>query len=327
LLIKLINAFLTVLYGVGAALLVYYVLNKLAELLPSKWEERLKPYFYILPAYLAITIYLLYPAIQSVINSFQDRASEEWVGFANYTDLLSSPAFRDTMFNTVLWMIVVPTLTVILGLAVATLADRLRPGTEKLTKTIIFLPMAIALAGSAVIWDTLYAVKPAGQAQIGVQNAIIVALGFDPVAWLQESTLHLNSFLLMLVLLWAQVGFAMVLLSAAVKGVPVDTLEAARIDGATERQVFFSVIVPQVKGTIITVFITVLIAVLKIFDVVYVMTNGNFNTNVLGNEFYNQLTTNFNYGSAATIVVIMMIVVIPVMFYQVRHFKAEEANA
>ncbi|GAA1476514.1 sugar ABC transporter permease [Nocardioides aestuarii] len=326
-LIKLINAFLTVLYGVGAALLVYYALNKIAELLPPKWEERLKPYLYILPAYLAITIYLLYPAIQSIINSFQDRASEEWVGFANYSDLLGSPAFRDTMINTVLWMIVVPTLTVILGLAVATLADRLGPTTEKLTKTIIFLPMAIALAGSAVIWDTLYNAKPAGQDQIGVQNAIITALGFDPVVWLQESTLHLNSFLLMLVLLWAQVGFAMVLLSAAVKGVPVDTLEAARIDGATERQVFFSVIVPQVKGTIITVFITVLIAVLKIFDVVYVMTNGNFNTNVLGNEFYNQLTTNFNYGSAAAIVVIMMIVVIPVMFYQVRHFKAEEANA
>jgi alpha-glucoside transport system permease protein len=327
LLIKLINALLTVLYGVGVALLVYYALNKLAELLPAKWEERLKPYFYILPAYLAITIYLLYPAIQSIINSFQDRTSEEWVGLQNFADLFGSSAFRDTLFNTLLWMIVVPTFTVILGLAVATLADRLRPSTEKLTKTIIFLPMAIALVGSAVIWDTIYEVRPEGQPQTGVQNAIIVALGFDPIAWLQESTLHLNSFLLMLVLLWAQVGFAMVLLSAAVKGVPVDTLEAARIDGANERQVFFSVIVPQVKGTIITVFITVLIAVLKIFDVVFVMTNGNFNTNVLGNEFINQLNVNFNNGSAAAIVVIMMIAVIPVMFYQVRHFKAEEANA
>ena len=326
-LIKLINALLTVLYGVGVALLVYYALNKLAELLPAKWEERLKPYFYILPAYLAITIYLLYPAIQSIINSFQDRTSEEWVGLQNFADLFGSSAFRDTLFNTLLWMIVVPTFTVIIGLAVATLADRLRPSTEKLTKTIIFLPMAIALVGSAVIWDTIYEVRPEGQPQTGVQNAIIVALGFDPIAWLQESTLHLNSFLLMLVLLWAQVGFAMVLLSAAVKGVPVDTLEAARIDGANERQVFFSVIVPQVKGTIITVFITVLIAVLKIFDVVFVMTNGNFNTNVLGNEFINQLNVNFNNGSAAAIVVIMMIAVIPVMFYQVRHFKAEEANA
>ena len=149
----------------------------------------------------------------------------------------------------------------------------------------------------------------------------------DPVAWLQQSQYHLNSFLLMVVLLWSQVGFSMVLLSAAVKGVPGDTLEAARIDGANERQIFFKVVVPQIKGTIITVFITVLIGVMKIFDIVYVMTNGNFNTNVLGNEFWNQLSTNFNNGAAAAIVVILMIAVIPIMSYQVRHFKAEEANA
>ena len=131
----------------------------------------------------------------------------------------------------------------------------------------------------------------------------------------------------MVVLLWSQVGFSMVLLSAAVKGVPGDTLEAARIDGANERQIFFQVVVPQIKGTIITVFITVLIGVMKVFDIVYVMTNGNFNTNVLGNEFCNQLSTNFNNGAAAAIVVMLMIAVIPIMFYQVRHFKAEEADA
>jgi alpha-glucoside transport system permease protein len=222
---------------------------------------------------------------------------------------------------------VVPAATVVLGLAVATLADRLTPGAEKFTKTIIFLPMAISLVGASVIWNLVYEVRPAGQEQIGLQNAIVTALGFDPIAWLQESTLHLNSFLLMLVLLWAQVGFAMVLLSAAVKGVPVDTLEAARIDGANERKIFFQVVVPQIKGTIITVFITVLISVMKIFDIVYVMTNGNFNTNVLANEFFNQLNVNFNNGAAAAVVVMLMIAVIPVMFYQVKHFKAEEANA
>ncbi len=325
--IKLINALLTVLYGIGAALILYWLLNKVAELLPSKWEERLKPYFYILPAYFAITLYLLDPAIQTVINSFQDRASEEWVGVQNYADLLSSSGFRDTLFNTLLWILVVPAATVVLGLAVATLADRLTPGAEKFTKTVIFLPMAISLVGASVIWNLIYEVRPAGQAQIGLQNAIVTALGFDPVAWLQTSTLHLNSFLLMLVLLWAQVGFAMVLLSAAVKGVPVDTLEAARIDGASESKIFFQVIVPQIKGTIITVFITVLISVMKIFDIVYVMTNGNFNTNVLANEFFNQLNVNFNNGAAAAVVVMLMIAVIPVMFYQVKHFKAEEANA
>jgi len=326
-LIKLINALLTVLYGVGAALILYWLLNKLAELLPGPMEARLKPYLYILPAYLAISIYLLYPAIQTVINSFQDSASENWVGFQNYADLLSSSGFRDTLFNTLLWLLVVPAATVVIGLAVAVLADRLNPRAEKFTKTLIFLPMAIALVGAAVIWNLIYEVRPAGQSQIGLQNAIITALGFDPVAWLQESTLHLNSFLLMLVLLWAQVGFAMVLLSAAVKGVPVDTIEAARIDGAGERQIFFRVVVPQIKGTIVTVFITVLIGVMKVFDVVFVMTRGNFNTNVLANEFFVQLNTNFNNGAAAVVVVLLMVAVIPVMFYQVRHFKAEEANA
>jgi alpha-glucoside transport system permease protein len=325
--IKMFNAVLTVLYGVGAALVIYWALNKLAELLPEKLEARLKPYFYILPAYLAITVYLLYPAIQTVINSLQDRASEEWVGLQNYTDLLSDSSFRDTLFNTLLWMLVVPAATVVIGLAVATLADRLKPGTEKLTKTIVFLPMAIALVGAAVIWDLIYAVRPAGQPQTGLQNAIVTALGFDPINWLQNSTLHLNSFLLMLVLLWAQVGFAMVLLSAAVKGVPVDTLEAARIDGANERKIFFQVVVPQIKGTIITVFITVLISVMKIFDIVFVMTRGRSNTDVLGNRFFTELNVNFNNGAAAAVVVMLMVAVIPVMFYQVRHFKAEEANA
>jgi alpha-glucoside transport system permease protein len=240
---------------------------------------------------------------------------------------LSSPAFRDTLLNTLLWILIVPAMTVVLGLLVATLADRLQPSGEKFAKTIIFLPMAISMVGAATIWRFVYYAAPAGQPQIGLQNALLGAVGKDPVAWLQQSQFHLNSLLLMVVLLWSQIGFSMVLLSAAVKGVPVDTLEAARIDGAGERQIFFRVVVPQIKGTIITVFITVTIGVMKIFDIVYVMTNGNFNTNVLGNEFYNQFSTNFNSGAAAAIVVMLMVAVIPIMWYQVRHFKAEEANA
>jgi alpha-glucoside transport system permease protein len=322
---KLISALIAVVVGIGAALLLYWVLNKLAELLPSRWEERLKPYLYVLPAFAAITIYLVYPAVVTIANSFRDEVSVEYVGFRNYTELLSSPAFRDTLLNTLLWITVVPTVTVALGLAVATLADRLTTKWENITKTIIFLPMAISLVGASVVWKFIYEFRPEGQAQIGIQNAIITALGFDPVAWLQADTLRFNSFLLMAVLLWAQVGFSMVLLSAAVKGVPGDSLEAARIDGAGERQIFFQVIVPQIKGTIITVFITVLIGTMKVFDVVYVMTNGNFNTNVIANEFYNQLNTNFNQGAASAIVVLLMLAVIPVMVYQVRHFRAEEA--
>ncbi len=326
-LIKLINALLTVLYGVGAALLVYYALNKIAELLPAKWEERLKPYLYILPAYAALVFYLVYPAVQTVVFSFANAQSTEWVGWDNYTSLLQSESFQDTLFNTLLWMIVVPTFTVILGLAVATLADRLRPSTEKLTKTIIFLPMAISAVGAGVVWGLVYNYRPEGREQIGLQNAIVTALGFDPVAWLQVSEFHVNSFFLMIMLMWAQVGFSMVLLSAAVKGVPEDTLEAARIDGANERAIFFRVVVPQIWGTVLTVYVTTLIGVMKIFDIVYVMTNGGFNTNVVGNEFFNQLFSNFNNGAAAAIVVMLMLATIPIMIYQVRNFRREESLA
>ncbi len=325
--VKALTALITVLAGVGLALVVYWLLNKLAELMPGRWEDRLKPFLYILPAYAAITIYLLYPAVQTFINSFKDQASTNWVGLDNYTRLLQSSGFQQTLFNTLLWIIIVPAVTVIVGLAVAVLADRLGEQSEKIAKTIIFLPMAISMVGASTVWRFVYSSQPQGQPQVGLLNGVWTALGFDPVPWLQQNTLHLNSLLLMVILLWAQVGFSMVLLSAAVKGVPGETLEAARIDGASERQTFFKVVVPQIKGTIITVFITVTIAVMKIFDIVYVTTNGNFNTNVIGNEFYNQLTTNFNNGAAASIVVMLMIAVIPVMVYQVRHFKAEEANA
>ena len=326
--IKLINTLLTVLAGVGAALALFWLLNKAAELLPDRIEERVKPYLYILPAYLAISVYLIFPTVLTVFSSFQNDAGTEWVGLSNYSDLLGSSDFRSTIFNTLLWIIIVPASTVVLGLAVAVLADRLRPKSENLSKTIIFLPMAISAIGAATVWNFVYETRPAGQPQIGLLNAVTTKFfGTDPVAWLEQSQFHLNSLLLMVVLLWSQVGFAMVLLSSAVKGVPGETMEAARIDGATERQTFFQVVVPQIKGTIITVFVTVTIAVMKIFDIVYVMTNGNFNTNVVGNEFWNQLSTFFNNGTASAIVVMLMIAVIPVMWYQVRHFRAEEANA
>jgi alpha-glucoside transport system permease protein len=214
---------------------------------------------------------------------------------------------------------------VILGLTVATLADRLGARGEKTAKTIIFLPMAVALVGSAVIWHFIYDSEPAGSTQIGLLNGILSLFHHSPVAWLNTSHFHLNSLLLMVILIWGQVGFSMVLLSAAVKSVPADTIEAARIDGASERQIFGRIVIPQIRGTIITVFVTVTIGVLKIFDVVYVTTGGNFNTDVLGNQFWTQISTFFNYGAASAIVVIMMAALIPIMWYQVRHFRAEEA--
>jgi alpha-glucoside transport system permease protein len=323
--IRLINALLAIIGGVGAALLLYWVLNKLVEALPPKWEERLKPWVFAGVALAAIGLFLIYPAIRTFVLSFANATSTAWVGLENYTDLLTSRDFQITLGNTLLWIAVVPAVVVALGLAVATLADRLGSQGEKWTKSIIFLPLAISGVGAATIWRFIYEARPAGETQIGLLNAVWTALGFDPVAWLTVDTLRFNSFLLMVVVIWGQVGFSMVLLSAAVKGVPVDTLEAARIDGANERQIFFKVTVPQIWGTVITVFITVLITVLKAFDIVFVMTNGNFNTDIIAVRFFNELFRNGDNGRAAAIVVMLMIAVVPVVAYQVRHFRAEEA--
>ena len=323
--IRLINALLAIIGGVGAALLLYWVLNKLVEMLPQKWEERIKPWVFVGVALAAIGLFLIYPAVRTIILSFANATSTAWVGLENYTDLLTSRDFQITLGNTLLWIAVVPAVTVVLGLAVATLADRLGPQGEKLTKSAIFLPLAISGVGAATIWRFIYDARPAGEPQIGLLNAGWTAFGFDRVAWLTVDTLRFNSFLLMVVVIWGQVGFSMVLLSAAVKGVPVDTLEAARIDGANERQIFFKVTVPQIWGTVITVFITVLITTLKAFDIVFVMTNGNFNTDIIAVRFFNELFRNGDNGRAAAIVVMLMIAVIPVVAYQVRHFRAEEA--
>jgi alpha-glucoside transport system permease protein len=320
--IQIINALLAILGGVLGAVVLYYLLNKLAEALPGKWEDRFKPWAYLAPALAAIGLFLIYPAVRTIVLSFADRTSSSWVGLQNYTDLLASDRFRDTLINTLLWILVVPAGTVLLGLGIAVLADRLAPRWENLSKILIFLPMAISMVGASTIWKFVYEPDP----DIGLQNAVWTIFGFNPVVWIQEQTVHLNSFFLMVILIWAQVGFSMVLLSAAVKGVPDETLEAARIDGANERSIFTRVIVPQIWPTVITVFVTVLIGVMKVFDIVYVMTNGNFNTNVIALDFYNQLFTNGNTGAASAIVVMLMIAVLPIIFYQIRQFRRQEAE-
>lgn len=325
--VKIFEAILTVLAGVVGAYVLYFVLNKVAELLPGKWEERIKPYFYVLPAIAIVAIIVLYPTVQTINYSFANADSTAYVGLANFRELLSSSDFHATLFNTLLWMVVAPAATIAVGLVVATLADRLSPRSEKLSKTIIFLPMAIGAVGAATIWKFVYVYSTPGSPQIGLQNAIWTGLGRQPIDWLGQQKLHFNTFELIIILLWLQIGYSMVLLSAAIKGVPGDTVEAARIDGANEFQIFRRVLVPQIRPTIITVFITVLIGVMKIFDLIYVMEGaGQNNTSVIGVQFYQELFTNQNTGHAAAIVVMLMIAVIPVMIYQVRNFRAQEAN-
>ncbi|WP_434081050.1 carbohydrate ABC transporter permease [Sanguibacter sp. Z1732] len=273
--IKVINAVLAIAGGVGAVLILFFVFNWLVEKLPERWSSRLKPWVFAGPAIAFIGLFLLYPGVRTIILSFANARSTEWIGVQNYVDLLTESAFQQTMINTLLWILVVPTVAVVIGLLVAVLTDRLAPRGEKVTKSLIFLPMAISMVGASTIWRFIYEFRPGGTEQIGLLNALWTGIGGQPQVWLQMRDYRLNSFLLMIILIWLQTGFAMVLLSSAIKAVPEETIEAARIDGATEVQAFFQVVIPQIWGTVITVFVTILIAVMKIFDIVYVMTGAS----------------------------------------------------
>jgi alpha-glucoside transport system permease protein len=213
---------------------------------------------------------------------------------------------------------------VALGLLVATLADRSK--FERVGKSLIFLPMAISFVGASVIWNFMYEVKPADEAQIGLLNAILVALGGQPFAFDKAASIQpWNNLFLILIVIWLQAGFAMVLFSAALKGIPEEIMEAARVDGATEVQVFFKIMIPYIMGTIITVTTTIVIFTLKIFDVVWVMTGAQFGTGVIATQFYRQSFTARNAGYGSAIAIVLLIAVIPVMIYNLRQFRLQEA--
>lgn len=322
---KILIGLVAILVGVGGAGVLFYFLNMFVEGLPRAAAQKLYPYAYLLPGFGLIGLMLLYPAVQTIIYSFADQDSASWVGFDNYTTIFGRSDFRESIINNLLWLALVPAVTVAFGVIVAVLADKLGKRGESVSKSIIFLPMAISFVGASAIWGLVYDYSASGE-QTGLLNAVWSTLGGNPVFWLREDTFRLNSMLLMVILVWLQTGFAMILLSSAIKGVPDDTLEAARIDGATEWQIFWRVVIPQIKGTIITVFITVLILVLKVFDIVYVLTNGQNRTEVIANLFFKELFANSNAGSASAIVVVLLLAVTPVLVYQVRHFRAEEAN-
>ncbi len=332
---KLLNAALAVVAGVGGVLLIFFLLNLLVERLPRRWEQRLKPYVFVGPAVIFVGLFLVFPTVQTVIYSFANEDSTAWVGLANYTDLFTDDNFLAALRNNALWILIVPAASVVAGLLVAVLADKLSATVERIAKSVIFLPMAISFVGASTIWGFIYYAQFGSENQIGLLNAITTNLGLDgdsatpgtqPIAWLQLSTAAANDLLLMVIMVWLQAGFAMVLLSAAIKNVPDDTIEAARIDGANEVQIFFRVVVPQIMATILVVFTTILILVMKIFDIVYVTTNGAYDTEVIGNTFFKELFEFGDAGRSAAVVVILMIAVIPVMIYQVRRFRTEAAG-
>lgn len=324
--LKIANALIALVAGVGGTVALFWAMNKAVEALPEEWENRLKPYVFIGPAILVVSAFLVYPAVRTVFISFFGNRSENFVGVDNYTALVTDPGLRLALTNNFLWILVVPISCVAFGLLTAVLADRLSPRFESVSKSIIFTPMAISAVGASTIWKFVYDWKPAGQGQIGLLNAIWTGLGQDPIAWLQVSDFRLNSFLLMVIMIWGQTGFAMVLLSSAIKGVPTETIEAARIDGATEVQIFWRVMIPQIGSTIAVVYTTILIAVLKIFDIIFVLTGGNFNTDVIANRFIDELFQFRRFGRASAIVVALMLATIPVMIYNIKKFREQEAR-
>ncbi len=319
---KLMSAVVAIVWGVGGVVLFFMVANWVVEQFPQRWQKVLLPYVFVGPAVALLMWYLALPTVRTFWISLFDRSTVEFVGLQNYIAVFSERIMLIAFRNNLLWMLFGATLSVVFGLVIAVLADRSR--FEKLAKSLIFLPMAISFVGAGVIWNFIYEVRDISDSQIGLLNAIVVSLGYEPQAWtalLQPE----NNFFLIIIVIWLQTGFAMVLFSAALKGIPAELMEAARIDGANEIQVFLQIMVPYIRGTIITVSTTIIIFTLKIFDVVLVMTGGQFGTQVIATEFYHQYFTNRNFGYGSTIAIVLLIAVIPVMLYNLRQFTEQEA--
>ncbi len=316
---------LAVIVGIGASFGIYWLLDRLVNLLPNRTQKRVRAYAYILPAAVLLITVLLLPLIQTVIFSFYNANSRVFVGFENYIDLFTDQRFLGILLNNFLWVAFVPAATVAVGLLVASLTNQVGPTREKIFKSLIFMPMAISFVSAATIWSFLYVNVPPGRPQIGLLNALVEVFGGEPQPWMLISDWRLNSFLLMIIIVWLQAGFAMVLLSAAIKAVPEETIEAARVDGANRIQLFWQIVLPQIWGTVVAVFITVLILVMKIFDIVLAMTGGAFETSVLGYEFYQEYFVNSEAGRGSAIVVVLVLLIVPLMWLQIRTARRQEA--
>ena len=319
---KLAAMVVAVAVGVVGAWLLFWILNNVvASITSERIRQALNPFVFVGPGLLLLFIFQIYPTVNTTFISFLDHRSETFVGLENYIFAFTTDDLLIAFRNNLLWLVIVTGLTVSLGLLVAVLADRVR--FESVVKSTIFLPMAISFVGASVIWKFVYAYRPPGTAQIGLLNAIVSATGGTPRGWLTHAPE--NSFFLMAIMIWIQTGFCMVILSAAIKGVPKELLEAARVDGANAFQIFFRITLPYIRGSIITVATTVALSVLRVFDIVYVMTNGQFNTEVIANRMYVEMFKFRNFGHAGALAVILLVVVMPVMIVNVRNLRQQRS--
>jgi alpha-glucoside transport system permease protein len=316
-----LTAIVAVIWGVGGALALYYVANLVVEQFGPEWRRRLMPFVFVGPALAILAWYLLVPTIRTSFASLYGPKGEIFVGLENYVYAFTSRAMLESFRNNLLWLVFGTGFSVGLGLLIATLADRTHEAFEVVIKALIFMPMAISMVGASIIWRFIYAFRPPGTPQIGLLNAIVVAMGGQPQAWLLMQPW--NNIFLIAIMVWLQTGYAMTIISAAIKGVPAEILEAARIDGANELRVFFSITVPYIRGTLITVATTIILFTLRIFDIVQSMTGGNFGTQVIANEQYTQMFRAFHFGRGSAIAVVLLLAVIPVMIYNLRQFSEQ----
>jgi alpha-glucoside transport system permease protein len=318
---KILTGVFAIVWGVGGAGAIFFSANFMVEQLPLGVRRQLTPFVFVGPAVLLLGWFLFLPTLRTLYLSFFNHDSTSFVGLTNYVAAFTERTMLTAFQNNLLWMIFGTAGCVICGLLIAVLADR--SSFEAVAKSLIFLPMAISFVGAGVIWRFIYYFSPPGQPQIGLLNAIVAGLGGQPQAW-TSLVQPWNNFFLIAILVWMQTGFAMVIFSAAIKGIPEDILEAARVDGATEVTIFFQIMLPAIQGTLVTVTTTILILTLKIFDVVIVMTGGQYGTNVIAVEFYRQLFTSNDNGRGSAIAIVLLIAVIPVMIYNLRQLNKQE---
>lgn len=321
----LLQGIVTVFIGVGGCVGYFFLSNLILDkvIFPPRADNPgrnisranlVRPWLFLLPAIAALGLYLVYPVVGSFWRSLYNRSGDEFIGFGNYAVMFADDGFQTALFNNFLWVLVVPASATFLGLLVAQLTDRLRWG--NIAKSLIFMPMAISFVGASLIWKFVYA----NNADIGLINAVRDFLGAsEPLDVLQLR--FWNNFFLMFILVWIQTGFAMVILSAALRGIPEETIEAAIIDGANPFQVFFKIKVPQIMGTIVVVWTTITILVLKVFDIVYTMTGGNFGTEILPSYMMSYMFR--DDGRATAVAFVIMIIVLPVMIWNIRQARAE----
>lgn len=308
-------------------LLVAYIWGseRLVTLLPSQWARRVRPWLWLGPAIGFLGLFLIYPTVRTAIRSLYSKSelSPEFIGLDNYKWFFTNSDARSALINNVLWVVLLTAFTVGIGLFIAVLVDKVRY--EPWAKSIIFLPLAISMVAAGVIWKYMYDYQPPGEEQTGTLNGLLGGAGIGPVAWLQSPSLRLSTFALIAIMIWMWTGFAMVIISAALKGIDPELLEAARVDGAGEWQVFRKVTFPLLGPTLAVVSTTMVITSLKAFDIVYTLTNGNYDTEVIANLMVKQMFIYSDFGRASAVAVVLLLAIVPIMSFNIRQFRAQEA--